>query len=118
MLSLDLSSHDDAPPRRRSVRRILDLAFGFFVWAIHFLVIYIVAAVACVLGLGAASEAMQNSLLGVLTVVTLAAAAIVVVHAVRRYRSQRAAHDQHFRMSVTGGCDAIAVVAIAGQFLP
>ena len=45
---------------RRSVPRVLDLAFGFFVWAAHFLVIYIATAVSCVLD-PVASRAASNS---------------------------------------------------------
>jgi hypothetical protein len=40
------------------------------------------------------------------------------VHAVRRYRQQRGVIDQHFRMSITIGADAIATLAIAWQLFP
>lgn len=53
----------------------------------------------------------------VLTVITVAAAAIVVWHAGRRYRQQRELPERRFRMAVTMGCDAIATVAIAWQLL-
>ena len=53
-----------------------------------------------------------------LTVVTLAAAALNLGHALLRYRQQRAASDQRFRMAMTIGNDAIATVAILLQLLP
>jgi hypothetical protein len=49
--------------------------------------------------------------------VTVAADAIVVVHALRRYRRRREAPEQRFRMSVTIGADAIAAVAITWQLI-
>jgi membrane protein implicated in regulation of membrane protease activity len=94
---------------------LLDAAFGFFVWAVHFLTVYIAAAVACQLGLGAESAGSRRTFLTTLALVTLAAAAVVLLHAARRYQQQREAPDQRFRMSVTIGGDGIAVVAIAWQ---
>jgi hypothetical protein len=100
------------------ISQLLDAAFGFFVWTIHFLAIYIATALACVLGLGAASEGTRATFLTVLGLVTVSAATVVVLHALRRYRQQRDVPEQRFRLSVTVGCDAIATLAIAGQLLP
>ena len=118
MSSLDVDAQE--PPRSRpgAVRRLLDAAFGFLAWGIHFLVIYIAAAVACVLGLGAASASSRTAFWTALALVTVVTIAVVVLHALRRYRQQRGEPEQRFRMSVTIGCDAIATVAIAGQLAP
>ena len=105
-----------APGTAGSVSPLLDLAFGFFVWAAHFLVIYIGTALACVLGLGAASRGSRTTFVISLGVVTLVAVAVVVLHALRRYRQHRT--QLPFRTSVTIGCDATATVAIAWQLFP
>ena len=42
-------------------------------------------------------------------------AAVVVWHALRRYRQQRDRPDRRFRMTVTIGNDAVATIAIAWQ---
>src|SRR4051794_16594402 len=97
---------------------LLDPAFGYFLWAAHFLIVYIAEAVACVLGLGSAGRGAQAALLTALVVVTAAAAAVLVIHAVWRYRQQRDVADQHFRMSITIGNDAIAAMAILWQLFP
>jgi hypothetical protein len=97
---------------------LLDPAFGFSVWAAHFLAIYIAAAVVCVLGLGEASAGARSAFLTGLTLMTAVCAGILVLHAVWRYRQQRDVPAQRFRMSVTLGGDAIATVAIVLQFFP
>ena len=99
------------------VGALLDTAFGYFVWAAHFLAVYIATAVSCQLGLGTFSRGSQRTFLAVLALVTVAAAAIVVLHAVRRHRQQRDRPDWRFRMTVTVGNDAVATVAIAWQLL-
>ena len=116
MSSLDIESLP--PSRGGAVPRLLDVAFGFLVWGIHFLAIYIAAAVACVLGLGTAGAASRTAFWTALALVTVAAIAVVVLHALRGYRQYRNEPEQRFRMSVTIGCDAIATVAIAGQLIP
>jgi hypothetical protein len=74
MPSLDLDDFDDlddqVEPRTKTgtLRRLLDPAFGLFVWAAHFLVVYVGAAVACVLGLGTADEGTRTTFLTVLVV--------------------------------------------------
>ena len=97
---------------------LLDVASGFFVWAAHLLTIYIGTAVCCVLGLGEASARSRSIFLMSLVLVTLAATAVVIVHALRRHRLYRTLPALGFRMSVTVGCDAIAAVAIVWQFFP
>ncbi len=94
---------------------LLDAAFGLFVWAAHFLVIYIAAAIACQLGLGAASEGARTTFEVVLVLVTVASAALVVLHALRRWRQQRDMPERRARMTITIGNDAIATVAIVWQ---
>ena len=97
--------------------QLLDLAFGLFIWALHFLTVYVAAASVCA-GLGAASTGSRTTLLTGLTLVTIAAIATIIFHALRRYRQQHEIPDQHFRMAVTLGCDAIAAVAVAWQLFP
>jgi hypothetical protein len=104
--------------KTEGLARLLDPVFGLLAWAVHFLVVYVAAAVACVLGLGAASASVRSSFLIVLAVVTVATVGAVIVHAVRRYRQQRGVPDLGFRMAVTIGCDAIAGVAILWQLFP
>jgi hypothetical protein len=87
--------------------RILDLGFGFFVWAAHFLVIYVGAATACVVQAGDLRAAW--------ILATIAAAAAVVVHGVTRYRRPKTRTDEDFVRTVTVGADAIALVAILWQ---
>lgn len=104
--------------RTRALLPLLDLGFGFLVWAAHFLAVYVATAVACVLGLGAASASRVATFLTALALVTVVATAVVVWHAIRRYRQHREVPDRHFRMSVTIGADAIAAVAIVWQLFP
>jgi len=109
----------EAGSRTEGLSRLLDVAFGFFVWAAHFLIVYIATALACALGPGAASAGGgRAALLTALVLVTVAAAAIVMLHALRRYRQQRELSDHGFPLSVTIGCDAIALVAIVWQLFP
>ena len=115
---LDMESVETGPPSE-GLSRLLDVAFGFFVWAAHFLIVYIATALACALGPLAASDGGgRAALLTALVLVTLAAAAIVILHALRRYRQQRELSDHGFPLSVTIGCDAIALVAIVWQLFP
>ncbi len=101
-----------------TLRRLLDPAFGHFVWAAHFLAVYIGAAVACVLGLGAAEEGTRTTFLAVLVALTVVATAVVVGHAVWRHRQYRDLPDQRFRMVVTIGNSGIATVGIVWQLFP
>lgn len=99
------------------VGALLDSVFGYIVWAVHFLAIYIATAVSCQLGLGAASAGAGTIFLAILIVVTLAAGGVVVAHGVRRYRQLRDRSDKRFRLAVTIGNDAVATVAIVWQVL-
>jgi hypothetical protein len=97
------------------VGSLLDTAFGYFVWALHFLIVYVVEAVECQLGLGIAGPGTQTTFIAVLALVTIAASAIVVVHGFRRHRQQREVPEQRFRMLLTVGADAIASIGILWQ---
>jgi hypothetical protein len=118
MPSLELD--DEVEPRTETgtLRRLLDPAFGHFVWAAHFLAVYIGAAVACVLGLGAAGEGARTTFLTVLVVLTVMAAAVVLAHAVWRHRQYRDLPDHRFRRVVTLGNAGIATVGIVWQLFP
>jgi hypothetical protein len=121
MSSLELDDLDDeVEPRTEmgTLRRLLDPAFGLFVWAAHFLTVYIGAAVVCVLGLGAAGEGARTTFLAVLVVLTVVAGAVVLAHAAWRYRQYRDLPDQRFRMVVTIGNAGIATVGIVWQLFP
>jgi hypothetical protein len=98
-----------------TIAPLLDAAFGFFVWAVHFLAIYVTTALACQLGLGGAEDGTRASFITVLSLVTLIAAAVVGLHGVRRRRQLRDVPEGRFRMALTLGTDAIATVAILWQ---
>ncbi len=104
-----------ASGRGGNVSPVLDTVFGFFVWAVHLVVIYVATAVACQLGLGASAASGLVTFQLVLVGVTLFAMAIVAVHALRRYRQARDDRDARFRLEITAGGDAIAFAAIAWQ---
>lgn len=118
MSSLELD--DEVEPRTGTgtLRRLLDPAFGHFVWAAHFLAVYIGAAVACVLGLGAAGEGARTTFLAVLAALTVVAVLVVLAHGAWRYRQYRGLPDRRFRMAVTIGNDGIATVGIVWQLFP
>jgi len=88
------------------------------VWAVHFLAVYVAVAVACVLGLGAASTGLRSSFLTTLALVTVATGAAVILHAALRWHQQRGVPELAFRVAVTIGSDAIACVAILWQLFP
>ena len=101
------------------VYRLLDPAFGFGVWALHLLVIYVSTAVACQIGLGARDATVQSLVVMTLIAVTLLAAAVVVMHAVKRYQQQSEVHDRHgFLPKIAVGHDAVAALAILWQLIP
>jgi len=118
MSSLELADQVEPYTGVGTLRRLLDPAFGHFVWAAHFLMVYIGTAVACVLGLGAAAEGARTTFLIVLMGLTAVAAAVVVGHAIWRHRQYRDLPDQRFRMVVTIGNDGIATVGIVWQLFP
>lgn len=103
--------------RTGTVAPLLDPAFGFFIWAAHLLAVYIAAAIACALGLGTEPAGARSAFVTVLALVTVAAVAAVVLHAIRRYRGEREELDRRFRLAITIGGDALASVAIAWQLL-
>ena len=98
--------------------RLLDSIFGFGVWALHFLIVYVASAVACQLGLGSEPGGVQSRVVGALCIVTVAAAAIVVWHAISRYRQQSQMRDQGFLERIAVGHDAVAALAILWQLMP
>ncbi|MDB5896846.1 MAG: hypothetical protein JWP41_448 [Ramlibacter sp.] len=104
--------------RAESVVRVLDPAFGLFIWALHLLVVYVAAAVGCVLGLGGTSPPVQRAFLLALVALTLLAEAAAIVHGARRYWETRGPADRRFRVVLTLGLDAIAALAIVLQLLP
>ena len=108
---------DDAEVEARTeagvVYRLLDPAFGFFVWAVHFVAVYVTAAVACQLRLR-----LDGTFVIALVAVTLAAAAIVLVHAVKRYRQRGEVRDHGFLIRIAVGHDAVAALAILWQLFP
>jgi hypothetical protein len=118
MSSLELDDEVEPHAGMGTLRRLLDPAFGHFVWAAHFLAVYIGAAVACVLGLGAAGEGARTIFLAVLVALTVVATAVVVGHAIWRHRQYRDLPDQRFRMMVTIGNSGIATVGIVWQLFP
>lgn len=117
MSSPDVVEREDARENRAGLGALLDTAFGYFVWAVHFLAVYVATAVSCQLGLRAGGAGTRTTFLAVLALVTVAAAAVVVLHAARRHRQLRDDPDRRFRMTVTIGNDAVATVAIAWQLL-
>jgi hypothetical protein len=61
MSSLDLNAETKPQTKTRVLFALLDRAFGFFIWAVHFLVVYIAEAVACALGLVSARPGAARS---------------------------------------------------------
>ena len=100
------------------VFRLLDPAFGFGVWAVHFLVVYVSTAVACQVGLGSRDARVQSAVVITLIAITLLAAAIVAMHAVKRYRQLPEVHDGGFLLKIAVGHDALAALAILWQLMP
>ena len=100
-----------------TVTPLLDATFGFFVWLGHLVVVYVAAALACGLGLVGPFGRGAAGLVTALGLATLVAAVAVVLHAVRRWRRLRMVPERRFRVLVTVGCDAIALVAIVWQLL-
>ena len=104
--------------RTPTLGRLLDPAFGLFVFAAHLLAVYVPTAVACQVGLGGAGEAVRASYQTGLALFTVAVAAIIVLHAFLRYRRFRDLPDKRFRLTLTVGCDALATVAVLWQLFP
>jgi hypothetical protein len=100
------------------VGSLLDSVFGFFIWAAHLLVVYVSMAIACQLGLGNAGQAGRTGFITALIGLTVAAAAVVVLHGFRRYRRDGGDPERRFRVWLTVGCDALATIAIGWQVFP
>lgn len=115
MSFLDSQADADIRAKTRTLLRLLDLAFGFFVWSVHLLTIYVATAVVCVLGVGPRGQML---LAAALALVTVAAATAVIWHGLRRYRQPHDASEDRFRMAIAVGGDGIALVAIAWQLFP
>ena len=98
--------------------RLLDSVFGFVVWAVHLLIVYVSTAVACQLGLGSQPSSVQSTAVATLCLVTFATAAIVVWHAIRRYRQQSRMRDEGFLARIAVGHDSVAALAILWQLMP
>jgi hypothetical protein len=90
-----------------SVLHLLDAAFGFFVWAVHLIVIYVVEAVACQLG--------RTAFVAALVLVTLIAAALVLWHGWKRYGQRHETRSHGFLIRIAIGQDALAALAILWQ---
>jgi hypothetical protein len=118
MRSDKLDATEEARSEAGVLSRLLGLVFGFLVWVLHFLAVYAATAVACVLGLGAADAGVRSSFVTALVVVTVAAAAIVVLHALKTYRRRDEAPNRRFLRGITIGHDAIAVIGILYQLFP
>jgi membrane protein implicated in regulation of membrane protease activity len=118
MRSDKLDADVEAQSEAGVLYRLLDLVFGFFVWVIHFLVVYVPTAVACVLGLGAADVRVRSTFTTALVGVTVAAAAIVLLHALKRYRRREKVPDRRFLIGITIGHDAIAAIGVLYQLFP
>ncbi len=113
----DLDTEHEARSQTGTLRRLLDPAFGFFIWAIQFLTIYCGAAVACALGFGAQPPARHAVFQGSLIAVTAVALAVVLVHAWRAWRSIPTA-DRQFLARITAGNDLLAAVGIGWMIFP
>jgi len=100
------------------VYRLLDPVFGFGVWAAHLLVVYVSTAVMCQLGLGSRAATAQSTVVISLSLVTVLAAAVVVRHAVKRYRQREHMSDHGFLVRIAVGHDAVAALAIVWQLMP
>ena len=118
MRSDKLDAAEEARSEAGVLSRLLGLVFGFLVWVLHFLAVYAATAVACVLGLGAADAGGRSSFVTALVGVTMAAAAMVVLHALKTYRRRDEAPNRRFLRGITIGHDAIAVIGILYQLFP
>jgi hypothetical protein len=118
MRSDKLDAAEEAQGEAGVFWRLLNLVFGFLVWGLHFLAVYAATAMACVLGLGTADAGARSTFVTALVIVTVAAAAIVVLHALRTYRRRGKVANRRFLAGITVGHDAIAVIGILYQLFP
>jgi len=121
MASPEHTAPADARPgaraRRATARSLLDAAFGLFVWMAHLVAIYVAAALGCGLDLVGTAARSPATLASGLATTTVVAAGVVALHATRRWRQLRDFPERRFRMTVTLGADAIAIVAIMWQLI-
>lgn len=113
----DLDTAHEARSQIGTLRKLLDPAFGFFVWAIHFLIVYAGTAVACVQGLAGAGADEQAMFRLFQIAVTVLAVAVVLVHGWRAWRSWPTA-DHHFLARITVGHDLLAAIGIGWMLFP
>jgi hypothetical protein len=118
MRSDKLDAAEEAQGEAGVFSRLIGLVFGFLVWVLHFLAIYAATAVACVLGLGAADAGVRSTFVTALVIVTVAAAAIVILHALKTYLWHNEVPNRRFLRGITVGHDAIAVIGILYQLFP
>jgi hypothetical protein len=118
MRSDKLDATEEARSEAGVLSRLLDLVFGLFVWIMHFVAIYAATAVACVLGLGAADASVRSTFVTALVIVTVVAAAVVILHALKTYRWRGEVPNRRFLRGITIGHDAIATVGILYQLFP
>ena len=116
-MSPEARGRDGERARPSAVFRLLDPAFGLFVWAGYFTAVYVAQAVACSVWPGMA-PATKSAVAAALVVATLAAIAVAAVHAGRRYRGAGAVAEGAFLARLAVALDAVAVVAIAWMLIP
>jgi hypothetical protein len=118
MSSLELDAETEPHTKLGTAFRLLDPVFGHFVWAAHFLLVYVGAALACTLGVAEAGTGIRAAFIAGLLLLTAAAAALVVAHGLRRHRQYKNAKDKGFLLSITLGNSGIALVGIVWQLFP
>jgi len=111
------SASADIRGTARGVQRLVGSAFGFFVWAAHFLVLYIAQAVACQLSVFSVLSPGAG-LITVLAALTVASALVIVVHAWRALRRWRADGEEAFLVRIGVAQDGIATLAVLWQLIP
>lgn len=118
MRSDKLDAAEEAQGEAGVLSRLVSLVFGFLIWVLHFLAVYAATAVACVLGLGAEDMGVRSAFVTALVIVTLVAAAVVVLHALKQYRRRDEVPNRRFLRAIAIGHDAIATVGILYQLFP
>jgi hypothetical protein len=117
MRSGKVYGHMHSRAEEHGVIHLLGSAFGFFVWATHFLVLYIASAVACQLS-AVAVLSPGGVFLTALACLTTIAASVVIAHAFLQWRGKRCHTEQLFLTRIAVGQDAIAALAIMWQLIP
>jgi hypothetical protein len=97
--------------------RLLDPAFGFFVWAIYFLLVYCTTAVLCAQGVRPVGDSIWWPGAYFAVAATLVALAVVLGHALLTWRKHRQ-RSERFLMWITVAHDGVAAVAIAWMLFP